>query len=232
MIDYPIESRRSLLAKHFLLRHMPEELLAGLARFTTLRRLAAEETLFRKGDPGDGLYGVLDGRVRIHMVSRNGRTVILNILDKGEIFGEIALIDGHPRTADATTMEPTALLHIHRNHFLPFLRQDADLCITLLSTLCSRVRWQSGWIEDAAFLEFPARLAKRLIGLGQHYGESHEGGVRITIKLTQAELGNMLGATREAVNKHLSLWRAEGLIDLEKGRIVLRDREALAALID
>lgn len=229
--EYPIELRRDMLSKHLLFRELPLAGLARLAQFTSVRSLAAHETLFQKGDPGDGLFGILRGRIAIGAVSAEGRMVILNVLEKGEIFGEIALIDDEARSATATAMDATDLLHIHRDHFLPFLRDNPDLCIRMMQLLCARMRWASGLVEDAAFLDLPARLAKRLVGLTKSHARATLDHSPIRLAITQRELAEMLGATREAVNKHLTHWRELGLIDLRRGRILLHDQAALAQFV-
>lgn len=228
---YPVELRGEILAKHFLFREMPGPSLAQLARFTSVRALSAHETLFQKGDRGDGLYGVLKGRIAITAESIDGRMIILNVLERGEIFGEIALIDDQARSADAKAMEATDLFHIHRDHFLSFLRGNPDLCIEMMRLLCARLRWSSGLVEDAAFLGLPARLAKRVLGLAKSHGSIMRGTGEVGLTITQREIADMLGATREAVNKHLVQWQETGLIGLGRGQIFIRDAKALEALI-
>jgi CRP-like cAMP-binding protein len=227
--SYPPAMRRQLLSKHFLISTMPERALDDLVRFSTVSRFAPHEAIFSKGDPGDCLYGILFGRVRIHSTSPEGSEIVLNILERGELFGEIALLDGNPRTAGAAAMEQTDLLRIHRDHFLPYVRANPDLVMGMLSLICQRLRWTSSVIEDAAFLAFPARLAERLLVLAEHY--RRPGAHDITIPLSQQDIGSMVGAGREAINKQLALWRSAGIVDTGRGAIVIRNCEALGALI-
>lgn len=225
--------RRALLTRHFLLRDVPEKVLDDLIGFSTTRRFADDEVIFSKGDDGDGLYGILDGRVRIFSGDAEGREITLNILDTGDLFGEIALIDGKSRSADAAAIGSTTLFHIPRRHFVPYLRQSPDLCFSLLEILCSRVRWTSSVIEDRAFLGLEARLAKWLLNLAQDdetIGRNSE--VRLRMKLSQRELGALVGTSREAVNKQFALWRDNGLISIDKGSITLHSPDQLRALID
>lgn len=225
------ERKRRLLADHFLFRDSPAASLGPILDLSVTREMADGEVLFLKGDEPDGLYGVLVGRVKICVDSGGGKEIILNILEAGEIFGEIALLDGEPRTADARAMGPASLLLLRRRDFLPYLERDPQLCLHLMTLLCRRLRWTSGLIEDAAFLGLPGRLAKRLLGLAQASGETTADGVAIGLRLSQHELGHMLGVTREAVNKVLQRWRRRGLVDMDQGHIVLRDTAALAAIV-
>ena len=227
--SYSPEIRRQLLSKHFLISTMPERALDDLVRFSTLARFEAHRQIFDKGDPGDCLYGILVGRVRIYSTSVEGDEILLNVMEPGELFGEIALLDGSTRTASAAAMERADLLRIHRSHFLPYVRANPDLILGMLSLLCQRLRWTSSVIEDAAFLAFPARLAKRLLVLAEHYRKPEQRDV--TVPLSQHDLGNMVGAGREAINKQLGLWRAAGIVDTARGAIVIRNCEALQALI-
>jgi CRP/FNR family cyclic AMP-dependent transcriptional regulator len=226
---YPPVMRRQLLSKHFLISTMPEKALDDLVRFSTIARFEPHRSIFDKGDPGDCLYGILSGRVRIYSTSAEGGEILLNVMEPGELFGEIALLDGRTRTASAAAMEHADLLRIHRDHFLPYVKANPDLILGMLSLLCQRLRWTSSMIEDAAFLAFPARLAKRLLVLAEHYRKPQEH--EITVPLSQHDLGNMVGAGREAINKQLSLWRSAGIVDTGRGAIVIRNCEALRALV-
>ena len=229
IIPHPPVMRRQLLSKHFLIATMPEPALDDLVKFSTVARFEPHRDIFNKGDPGDCLYGILSGRVRIYSTSPEGSEIVLNVLETGELFGEIALLDGNPRTASAAAMEHVDLLRIHRDHFLPYLKANPDLTLRLLSLLCQRLRWTSSIIEDSAFLAVPARLAKRLLVLAEHYRRPKE--PDIIIPMSQHDLGNMVGVGRETINKQLALWRSAGIVDTGRGAIVIRNREALHALI-
>lgn len=226
------QRKQQLLSNHFLFRDSPAASLSRILDLSVTKEIEDGEVLFLKGDEPDGLYGVLGGRVKISVESESGKEIILNIMEAGEMFGEIALLDGEPRTADARAMGPASLLLLRRRDFLPYLERDPQLCLHLMSLLCRRLRWTSGLIEDAAFLGLPGRLAKRLLGLARASGKTTEEGVAIGLRLSQHELGHMLGVTREAVNKVLQRWRRRGLVDMDNGRIVIRDSAALAAIVE
>jgi CRP/FNR family transcriptional regulator, cyclic AMP receptor protein len=152
--SYSAATRRQLLSKHFLISTMPERALDDLVKFSTVSRFEPHQAIFSKGDPGDCLYGILSGRVRIYATSPEGSEITLNVQEPGELCGEIALLDGNPRTASAAAMDETELLCIHRDHFLPYVRANPDLVLGMVSLLCRRLRWTSSAIEDAAFLAF------------------------------------------------------------------------------
>src|SRR6266480_4575194 len=208
IISYPPAMRRQLLSKHFLISTMPERALDELVKFSTVARFDPHQEIFAKGDPGDCLYGVLSGRVRIYSTSPEGSEIILNVMESGELFGEIAILDGRPRTASAGAMECADLLRIHRDHFVPYLKANPDLILGMLSLICDRLRWTSSTIEDTAFLPFPARIAKWLLFLAEHHRRPEQRD--ITVPISQHDLGNMVGASRETVNKQLALWRSAG----------------------
>jgi CRP/FNR family cyclic AMP-dependent transcriptional regulator len=229
--SYPPAIRRQLLSKHFLISTMPEGALDDLVKFTTVARFEPHREIFSKGDKGDCLYGILSGRVRIYSNSAEGAEIMLNVLEQGDLFGEIALLDGSTRTASAAAMEQADLLRIHRAHFLPYVKANPDLILAMLTLLCQRLRWTSSVIEDAAFLAFPARLAKRLLVLAEHHRRAHEHEHEVTVPLSQHDLGSMVGAGRETINKQLALWRSAGIVDTSRGAIVIRNCEALRALV-
>src|SRR5437016_1446562 len=141
--SYPPAMRRQLLSKHFLISTMPEGALDDLVKFTTVARFEPHRVIFSKGDKGDCLYGILSGRVRIYSNSAEGAEIMLNVLEEGDLFGEIALLDGSTRTASAAAMEETDLLRIHRAHFLPYVKANPDLILAMLTLLCQRLRWRA-----------------------------------------------------------------------------------------
>src|SRR5712671_1634964 len=132
IISYPPTMRRQLLSKHFLISSLPERALDHVVKFSTVVRFDAHRDVFNKGEPGDCLYGILSGRVRIYSTSPEGSEIMLNMLETGELFGEIAILDGRTRTASAAAMERADLLRIHRDHFLPYVKANPDLILGML----------------------------------------------------------------------------------------------------
>jgi CRP-like cAMP-binding protein len=221
--------RAALLASPLFAAMQPEEL-DEILKFALDRRARRGQTIFQRGDEGSSLMAVLRGRVRISSVSGDGKELTLNVINPGEIFGEIALLDGQPRSADAVAIEDTVLLVVERRYFLPFLRHKEDLCLRLLAVLCSRLRRTSTALEEIALFDLPVRLARVLLKLAEDYGRPGSTGTRIDLKLSQRDLSNLVAASRESVNKLLRTWRENGTVELEDGFIVLRRPVGLRAL--
>ena len=221
---------RALLAQHFVLAQLAPEELDRVVAMASERQLTNGKVIFQKGDPGTSLMAVLSGRVRISAYSEDGKEIILNIIEAGQVFGEIALLDGKARTADATAMGPTTLVVLDRREFIPFLERNPRIAIRLLEVLCERVRRTSEMVESVAFLDFGARLARLLLRLAETYGEEVDDGIRINLKLSQTDLGNLIASTRESVNRQLNAWSEEGVVALERGRITVLDQDALEDL--
>jgi CRP-like cAMP-binding protein len=230
-VRYSADVRRALLAKHFLLREADPKTLDQLVAASVVVSYGNRQRIFDKGDDGDRLLGVLGGQVRIYVMSSEGRELIMNVIMPGELFGEISLIDGKPRSASAVAIGPTDLLHIRRHDFMALLRNNAELCLKFMLILCERVRWTSGLLEDASLLDLTSRLAKRLLSLAQGIGAKQGDSIRIGVKLSQTDLGNMLGVTREAVNKQLREWKKDGIVDMQDGQMLILDPKSLAALV-
>ncbi len=216
-----------VLAGHFLLKHLERDDLRRLAASATLSYYPANKTIFQKGDPGDGMMAVIRGRVKICAHSPDGKELVLNIINKGGLFGEIALLDGEPRTADAVALEETDLLVLSRSQFLPFMTARPDLSLRLISVLCKRLRQTSEHLEDALLFDAPSRIARALLRLADAFGKSGPNGTRIDIKMSQQQIGNLVGISRESVNKHLGDWQRDEVLIMEGGIITLLDREAL-----
>src|SRR5437867_915806 len=155
----------SLLRNHSLFRDLPPPVIEHLGSYMKTRRVARGTAIFAKGDPGTGLMGVLAGSVKVSVASAEGKDIVLNIFREGEIFGEIALLDGRPRTADATAMSACELVVIERRDFVPFLSGHPDVMLKFIEILCSRLRHTSEQVQDVTFLNLPTRLAKTLLEL-------------------------------------------------------------------
>ena len=174
---------------------------------------------------------VLDGQIRISSTAAGGREVVLAILRSGEIFGEIALIDGGERTADATAMTDCNILIVDHRDFIPFLERRGDLCVKLLRILCRRLRQTDEQVEAALFERLEGRVAKALIRLAADDGNAGKPNTPIRLRVTQQELAGMVGASRESVNKQLHVWQRGGFVELGKRQIVIRDPSALEELV-
>ena len=223
-------SPRAVLKHNYLFRGLPDATLGRLAALAAKRHYDKGCRIFAQGDEGDALYGVAAGRVRLSASATGGREVFLNIMEPGDTFGEIAVMDGLPRTANAVALDDSTLIVIQRADFLPLLEREPRLAIHLLKLLCERLRWTSELVEESAFLAGPARLAKRLLILASLHGRAARVG-QLELRISQGELARFLGLTRQAVNHNLSEWRRLGWIDLGRTKIVIRNTEALRALI-
>ena len=149
---------------------------------------------------------------------------MLRIIHPGEIFGEIALLDGRPRTADATVMTDCELMVIERRDFIPFLRSQPDLMMQIVEILCSRLRWTTEQVQDVSFLDLPTRLAKALLRLVRE-NEGAVGDGQLTI--TQRELSQVIGRSRESTNKQLRIWAKQGWVRLQRGAVTVLQPEKL-----
>lgn len=218
-------STRAVLEQNYLCRGLPAEALERLAALAIRRRYDKDAVIFRQGDEGDALCSVAAGRVRISASGKDGQEVFLNIMEPGDTFGEIAVMDGLPRTASATALEPTTLVVIRRHDFLSLLEREPQVAIHLLRLMCERLRWTSELVEESAFLTGPARLAKRLLVLASLHGRPS--GDQIELRISQAELANFLGISRQLVNQHLQDWRKHHWVDLGRNRVIVRDALAL-----
>lgn len=216
----PPRNLARLLSANPFFASLGEEAVAALASLCVTRSLDVGRTLFVQGDPGDALYAVRRGQVRIVAETPDGRSTTLNLLGPGDVFGEVALLDGQPRTATAVAMEPTELFAILRRDFLAMIEQHPQIAIRLIEFLCARIRWLSRRAEEASFLSLEDRLLQRLAGLYEDYGSE--------ISVSQEALAQFVGAARESVNRQLQIWKREGLLGLSRGRIDILDPDALA----
>lgn len=205
-----------------LLEALPADKLAVLEAAAQRRSFKRGEIVFHKGDDGTSLFLIIAGQVRILLLSDAGEEALLGVLDSGDFFGELALIDQQPRSATIVGSEPTETLILHRDDFLALLRGTPELVLDMLRILSRRLREANNFIEDAVFLDIPGRLAKKLLELADTYGRPDPAGTVIGVRLTQQELATMVGARRESVNKHLQSYRAHGILDLERQQIVIR----------
>lgn len=216
------------LRHHALFREFPPAVIEHLGTYMTRRSVRRGATIFVKGDPGTALMAVLWGSVKISVLSNSGHEAVLNIINPGQVFGEIALLDGRPRTADAVAMADCELMVIDRRDFIPFLRREPDVAIKLIETLCGRIRRTSEQVEDIIYLSFPARLAKTLLELT---GGVETSARQRTVRITQRELGNIIGMSRESTNKQLRAWEQRKWVRLERGGIALVNPTALVKVM-
>jgi CRP/FNR family cyclic AMP-dependent transcriptional regulator len=221
--------KRFALQRHPLLGRLGEEAIEKLAERAISKSFRHGSTIFLKGDIGASLYIVCSGTVKISVPSTSGRNAIFNIINTGELFGEIAMLDGGSRTADAYAMTDCELLMIDRREFLPLVKNNPEIAIKLIEVLCARLRRTSEQVEDTMFLELPARLAKMLLN-SLDRAIPAQGGRRI--ELTQLEIGQTIGMSRESTNKQLRNWELRRWIRLGRGAVVVVDVDALTDIAE
>jgi CRP/FNR family transcriptional regulator, cyclic AMP receptor protein len=215
------DSRRGLLLSSPLFDGLPREAVDDILSQATEKLVRRGQTVFQKGDEGSYMVAVLSGRIRISATSPEGREVTLNMIDAGEVFGELALLDGKPRSADATALEDSALMVVERRHFRPYLISSNELALRVIDVLCERLRDTSETVGNLAMLDLPGRLARRLLNLAAEYGNSSNGRIRLEIRLSHSDLGRFVGCSRETVNKQMRAWEEAGIVSRENGRITL-----------
>ena len=214
----------AILRRHSLFGQLSPAATEHLGSYMNRQSFPRGSVIFANGDPGTGLMGVLAGAVKISVASADGRDIVLTIMHEGDIFGEIALLDGHARTADATAMTDCELMVIERRNFIPFLRSQPDLAIQIIEILCSRLRRTTEQVQDMTFLNLSTRLAKTLLRLTA----DAERGSALKVAITQREISQIVGKSRESTNKQLRSWAKHGLIRLERGAVVVLRGDKLA----
>ena len=225
----PASSKLSVLRKHPIFSDLAPDALDQLCRYAQPTSLKRGATLFAKGDPGHSLYAVISGTVKISVSSPDGRNAILNLIGAGEVFGEMSVLDGRERSADATANTNCEILIIDRRDFLPFVHSQPALAMKFIELLCERLRWTSDQVEQIILQDLPGRLASALLGLTEK--RKLESANR-TIAITQQEISEMVGMTRESINKQLRAWAARDWLRLEHGAIVVLNADPLRELVE
>jgi len=224
MSDLNSERARKVLERCALFRALGERERIDLAAHAQPRTFAANQPIFHLGEPGYSMMGVVVGAVRIWLPTPKGRDIILADLSAGELFGEIALLDGKARSANATALTNCELLVLERRDVLPFLERSPTACLNLMQMLCARVRRSDERMAEIAFFDLPARLARVLLRYPA------QGRAPSKLSLSQRELAEMSGSTRENVNRCLRDWQRQGILDLKNRWTIVLRPEALQAL--
>ncbi|WP_373974834.1 Crp/Fnr family transcriptional regulator [Chitinibacter sp. SCUT-21] len=201
--------------------------LAELAQHAQSRAVRAKQVVLAQGERSDEMYAVIHGRLKVMRSNTEGRELTLAILEAGEVFGELAMLDGGPRTATIEALEDCELLVLQRATVDQYLNAHPLVMRSMIQTLCERLRSADELVQDTLFLPLPQRLAKVLRQLAQNHGDETADGILIDLKLTQQELANFVGATRESVNKQLSAWESQGWLSMRGGYISISDVKSL-----
>jgi CRP-like cAMP-binding protein len=221
--------KRAILRDHYLFAKLTPAQIDRLSNCIVTRSVKRGTNICAKGDPGTCLFAIGSGTVRISVPSVEGKDAVFNVLGKGSIFGEIALLDGHPRTADVTATTDCELYVIERRDFLPVMREEPDIALKIIEILCSKLRRTTEQAEEVMFLDLPSRLAKALLRLlEEDPGGTHER----KISITQKDLGNIIGMSRESTNKQLRLWEDKKWVRLERNAVVILAPDPLAAIAE
>jgi CRP/FNR family transcriptional regulator/CRP/FNR family cyclic AMP-dependent transcriptional regulator len=223
----PFKMPTQLLERVPFLAGLSEDDLRWLADRLRRRKYARGDIIFQKDEPGHALFIIESGSVRIYIPGTQGADLTLAVMGAGDFFGDLSLLDGRPRSASATAASDSVLLSLERSDFTSLLRSRPDAALAVLATIARRLRETDQTASDLAFLDVPGRLARKLIDLAEAGGIQREDGVALPPGLTQEELANMIGVTRESVNRNLSAFRRRGLIAREGRRIVIRNATGL-----
>jgi CRP/FNR family cyclic AMP-dependent transcriptional regulator len=228
VVMLPADFATQALARCRLFAGMSEESLQTITRSLRARRFKRGEVLFHEGDPGDALFVVASGAVKVVVPSEDGDEAILATLRRGDFLGELALLDGAPRSASAIALEATETLALPREQFHALVAGQPAIRDALLASLSGELRRLTTHVAELHFLDLTGRLAARLARLAEEHGEHlADGAIRLDAPLTQSDLAAMIGATRQSVNKLLGEFEADGLIVLERDSIMVPDMAAL-----
>lgn len=206
--------------------------LRALAADFVRRQFRQGENIFQEGDPGQVLYMIETGQVRIYVQGEDGQEASVVVYGPTDIFGELAVIDGLPRSASAVAMEDTIVYTLNRDLFREHMKRTPQLALNFMRALSVRVRYSTQQVGSLTLLEVPARLARKLVELAQQYGVVEESGVRINLSINQSDLASLTGTTRESINKALAVFKRQGLITMPlQGQITIVDPDALREII-
>ncbi|PFG44458.1 CRP-like cAMP-binding protein [Isoptericola jiangsuensis] len=189
--------------------------------------LSRGDVLFREGEPGDRLYVIAQGKIKLGRRSSDGRENLLSILGPGEMFGELSLFDPGPRTATASSVSEALIYELRHQALVQWIAQHPSVATTLLGALARRLRRTNETLADLVFSDVPGRVAKALLDLSNRFGETNDEGVRVAHDLTQEELAQLVGASRETVNKALADFATRGWVRREGRAVVLLDLDRL-----
>lgn len=210
---------------------LPEATIAELSEALIARRYDKGQYVFRGGDPGHALFVIDTGRVKISAVSEEGKESILALLGPSDFFGELALLDSEPRSADALMTETGVVLALEQKVFRRTIKENPDLALVLLKALSLRLRKTDRLVHDSVFLDVPARLARFILDLNDKEGEPHDDGSVIPLRLTQSDLAAVVGSTRESVNKALGQFEKLDLIRRDGKTIIVLSPDGLKSRI-
>jgi CRP/FNR family cyclic AMP-dependent transcriptional regulator len=216
-----VEQESTYLKQVSLFASLTDEDVAQLMTASKKRTFRSGEVIFHRDDPGQVLYMIKEGKVKICIISPDGQEISLAVLGKGEYFGEFALLDGLPRSTDAVALEKVECYTLQRSDFHNAIMKNPKIALQVMEALTKRLRNTDNMVEDLIFLDVYGRVAKKLLELADTHGVKTDDGVRIDVRLTQQELASMVGASRESVNKVMGYFTEKDFISTDKHRITL-----------
>jgi CRP/FNR family transcriptional regulator/CRP/FNR family cyclic AMP-dependent transcriptional regulator len=209
------------LSRVALFSNLDVESLRALASAMRRRSFRPGEVIFHRDDPGQMLYIIREGKVKIYITSPEGQEVVLAVFGPGDYFGELALLDGQPRSASAITLDGVEAYALQRNDFITAVSHYPRIAIQVMNVLSRRLRQTDAMIEDLLFLDVHGRVAKKLLELAEVHGIRTAEGIRIELRLTQSDLAALVGASRESVNKVMGYFADKRFISTEKRKITI-----------
>jgi CRP/FNR family transcriptional regulator, cyclic AMP receptor protein len=218
--------KRGVLQSHYLFGKLDPNHIDRLASCIIEKSVGRGAIIFAKDDAGSSLFAIREGTAKMTVPSADGHEVVVNLVTKGDIFGEIALLDGLPRTTDAVAISDCEMFVIERRDFLPLVREEPEIALKLIEIVCGRLRQTTQQVESIMFLQLPGRLAKALLRL------SRGGGRERKVAVTQKDLGNIIGMSRESTNRQLRLWAENNWVRPERRGITILSVEALERIAE
>jgi len=200
---------------------LADEDIRGLMALAKRRTFRSGEVIFHREDPGQVLYVIKEGKVKISLISPDGQEISLVVFGKGECFGEFAILDGLPRSADVVALEKVECYTLQRSDFHNAIMKNPKIAIQIIEVLTRRLRSTDQMVEDLIFLDVYGRVAKKLLELADTHGTKVDDGTRIDVRLTQQEIASMVGASRESVNKVMGYFTDKNFISTDKYKITL-----------
>jgi CRP/FNR family transcriptional regulator, cyclic AMP receptor protein len=222
---------RPLLSANAFLGRLPDTVLDAIAQRGQAKTYARGDLVFRRGDPGDRLMLIVAGGVKLTIISARAKEVVLHFAGAGEVFGEIAALDGRPRPASAIALEESEVFIIHSRDLLPALTTCPQAMLEIMRSLCERARNRVSLFE-AQTLNMRVRLARGLLRLATQLGRRRKDGICLELAVSQEELGNYLGLARANVSRQLGDLKSLNIIKNDGGRIVIIDESRLAELAE
>lgn len=220
------------LAQHFLFRQLLPAEIDSILAMTKERHFENGQAIFVAGESGNSMMLLLSGRVLISTLSEEGKEITLNYIEPGGLLGEIALLDGKPRCANATAVGSCTMLSIPRSEFIPFLKENVDVAIQLMLVLCEKLRNTSNLAENLSLFPVPSRLAKLILKLVEVEPKKLAPGCVLDLGISQQKIANLIGTSRETVNRTFSQWQSDGLIRLEQRQLTLLNPKILITLAE